>query len=75
MHDKLEKLKDKALRLTDKPGVYLMKNKKNEVIYVGKAKVLRNRVVSYFRKFDSHDEKVFMTLILLLPIQNLKLWF
>ncbi len=58
MHDKLEKLKDKALRLTDKPGVYLMKNKKNEVIYVGKAKVLRNRVVSYFRKFDSHDEKV-----------------
>ncbi|MDE5852798.1 MAG: UvrB/UvrC motif-containing protein, partial [Oscillospiraceae bacterium] len=58
MHDKLEQLKDKALRLTDKPGVYLMKNKKSEVIYVGKAKVLRNRVVSYFRNFDSHDEKV-----------------
>ena len=54
----LEKLRKKALRLADSPGVYIMKNSKNEVIYVGKAKVLRNRVVSYFRNISSQNEKV-----------------
>ena len=37
------------------PGVYLMKNERNKIIYVGKAKNLRNRVRSYFR--GSHDTK------------------
>ena len=44
--------------LPDKPGVYLMKNFFGEVIYVGKAKVLKNRVKSYFQKSKNHSEKV-----------------
>ena len=40
---------DKLLLLPNKPGCYLMKNKDNVVIYVGKAKNLKNRVNSYFR--------------------------
>ncbi len=48
-------LKDKLAVLPDKPGCYLMKNDKGEIIYVGKAKVLKNRVRSYFT--GSHDGK------------------
>ncbi|WP_460295070.1 excinuclease ABC subunit UvrC [Clostridium sardiniense] len=44
--------------LPDKPGVYLMKNSLGEVIYVGKAKVLKNRVRQYFRNSKNHSEKV-----------------
>ena len=40
---------DKLLLLPNKPGCYLMKNKDNVIIYVGKAKNLKNRVNSYFR--------------------------
>ncbi len=46
---KLLQLLDKAKTLPKKPGCYLMKNKNGEVIYVGKAKSLKNRVVSYFQ--------------------------
>ena len=44
-----EKLKDKLLNLPMLPGCYLMKNKDGNIIYVGKAKKLKNRVNSYFR--------------------------
>lgn len=44
--------------LPDKPGVYLMKNTLGEIIYVGKAKVLKNRVRQYFQNSKSHSEKV-----------------
>ena len=44
-----EKLKDKLLNLPMLPGCYLMKNKDGVIIYVGKAKKLKNRVNSYFR--------------------------
>ncbi|WP_415333347.1 excinuclease ABC subunit UvrC [Clostridium perfringens] len=44
--------------LTDKPGVYIMKNSLGEVIYVGKAKVLKNRVRQYFQNSKNHSEKV-----------------
>jgi len=43
-----EKLKQKLENLPLDPGVYLYKNSKDKIIYVGKAKVLRNRVRSYF---------------------------
>lgn len=44
----LSTLLDKANTLPKKPGCYFMKNKSEEVIYVGKAKNLKNRVTSYF---------------------------
>ncbi|GAA0716612.1 excinuclease ABC subunit UvrC [Clostridium malenominatum] len=44
--------------LPDKPGVYIMKNALGEVIYVGKAKVLKNRVRQYFQSSKNHSEKV-----------------
>ncbi|WP_420908789.1 excinuclease ABC subunit UvrC [Brevibacillus humidisoli] len=48
-------IKEKLAVLPDKPGCYLMKNSAGEIIYVGKAKVLKNRVRSYFT--GSHDGK------------------
>ncbi|HFJ9449615.1 excinuclease ABC subunit C [Bacillus anthracis] len=50
-----EHLKEKLAILPDQPGCYLMKDKQGTVIYVGKAKVLKNRVRSYFT--GSHDRK------------------
>lgn len=44
--------------LPDKPGVYIMKNALGEVIYVGKAKILKNRVRQYFQSSKNHSEKV-----------------
>ena len=44
--------------LPENPGVYLMKNSLGEVIYVGKAKILKNRVRQYFQNSKNHSEKV-----------------
>ncbi|QOR65740.1 excinuclease ABC subunit UvrC [Cytobacillus suaedae] len=52
MHDHL---KEKLSVLPDQPGCYLMKDKNGTIIYVGKAKILKNRVRSYFT--GSHDGK------------------
>jgi len=49
------KLKNKIALLPTEPGCYLMKNEADEVIYVGKAKNLKNRVKSYFT--GAHNEK------------------
>ena len=48
-----EKIRKKLKTLPSKSGVYIMRDKKGEVIYVGKAKILKNRVSQYFR----HSEK------------------
>ncbi len=53
----IDQLKNKAHSLPQAPGVYLMKNKLGEVIYVGKAKKLRNRVSQYFVQTVSHSPK------------------
>lgn len=51
----MNQLKEKLAVLPDQPGCYLMKDRQGTVIYVGKAKVLKNRVRSYFT--GSHDKK------------------
>ena len=52
-------LNDKVKKLPMQPGIYIMKDKKGEIIYVGKAKSLKNRVSSYFRSVDKHLPKVY----------------
>ena len=52
-----EELRDKAHSLPLKPGVYIMQNAASEVIYVGKAKALKNRVSQYFQDQSRHNEK------------------
>ena len=51
-------LNSKLSILPDNPGVYLMKNSKNQIIYVGKAKILKNRVRQYFQNNKNHSPKV-----------------
>lgn len=51
-------LEEELKKLPDKPGVYLMKNEDDEIIYVGKAKILKNRVRQYFQKNKQHSVKV-----------------
>lgn len=52
-----EELKQAALSLPYEPGVYLMKDASDTVIYVGKAKKLKNRVSQYFQDTASHNAK------------------
>jgi len=52
-----EELRDKALSLPYEPGVYLMSDRHGKIIYVGKAKKLKNRVSQYFQDSASHTGK------------------
>lgn len=60
---KIDELRKKALSLPLEPGVYIMRDKNGEIIYIGKAKKLKNRVVQYFRSIDSHLPKVYQMVI------------
>lgn len=53
---KREELLKKALQLPERPGVYLMKDENQKIIYIGKAKILPNRVSSYFKPVE-HNTK------------------
>lgn len=55
-----EELKEKALSLPFAPGVYIMRDKTDKVIYVGKAKKLKNRVSQYFQDTANHTPKTRM---------------
>lgn len=55
---RLSRLKKRANRLPLLPGVYIMKNKNDEIIYIGKAKALKNRVTQYFGGGSGHTAKV-----------------
>src|SRR5688500_214715 len=57
MDDRLEKLSEKARTLPKAPGVYLMKDSKGRVIYVGKSASLRDRVCSYFQPATKLESK------------------
>ena len=54
----MQELRKKAMALPKTPGVYLMKNEKGTIIYVGKAKALKNRVSQYFGSQNTHSVKV-----------------
>ena len=58
MNPKMGELRQKAMALPLQPGVYIMKNSKGEIIYIGKAKKLKNRVSQYFGSQNNHTEKV-----------------
>lgn len=58
MNERLPFLREKTAQLTTSPGVYLMKDRMDGIIYIGKAKNLRNRVTSYFRVSADHTPKV-----------------
>jgi excinuclease ABC subunit C len=58
-HEKhIKELRARAMRLPLHPGVYLMHDKSGKIIYIGKAKALKNRVSQYFGSEKNHDEKV-----------------
>ena len=55
----VQKIRDTYLAdLPDRPGVYFMRRKNGEILYVGKAKSLRNRVRSYFTGIDAHPTRL-----------------
>lgn len=58
MNEKLHILREKAMKLPLTPGVYIMKNKQGKIIYIGKAKKLKNRVSQYFGSQNKHTVKV-----------------
>lgn len=58
MSEKRLELRKKAMSLPLLPGVYIMKNAEKEIIYIGKAKALKNRVSQYFGSQNGHTVKV-----------------
>ncbi len=54
----MKTLKEKANKLPLNPGVYIMKDSKGNIIYIGKAKALKNRVSQYFGSQNKHPQKV-----------------
>ena len=58
MNDRIPYLRKKSMKLPLNPGVYIMKNKSGEIIYIGKAKMLKNRVSQYFGSQNNHTLKV-----------------
>jgi excinuclease ABC subunit C len=51
-------IEEELKKLPAKPGVYIMRNKKDDIIYVGKAIILKNRVRQYFQNNRNHTEKI-----------------
>ncbi len=54
----LRRIKMKMSDVPEDPGVYFMKSRSDEILYIGKAKNLRDRVSSYFRHNEQHTEKI-----------------
>ncbi|MBR0540906.1 MAG: excinuclease ABC subunit UvrC [Clostridia bacterium] len=58
MNPNMKQLRKKAMSLPLLPGVYIMKDKSDKIIYIGKAKKLKNRVSQYFGSQNNHPVKV-----------------
>ena len=54
----IKELRKKAMALPLLPGVYIMRDRSHNIIYIGKAKALKNRVSQYFGSQNNHQEKV-----------------
>ena len=54
----IKELRKKAMKLPLHPGVYIMHSRDDTIIYIGKAKALKNRVSQYFGSDKNHNEKV-----------------
>jgi excinuclease ABC subunit C len=54
----IKELRSRAMRLPLHPGVYIMHDQSGKIIYIGKAKALKNRVSQYFGSEKNHDDKV-----------------
>ena len=54
----IKELREKAMALPLLPGVYIMRDSSHNIIYIGKAKALKNRVSQYFGSQNNHQEKV-----------------
>ena len=64
-------IKDKLAKVSSKPGVYLMKDVHGKVIYVGKARILKKRLASYFARIENSRSRIDMkTEILIRNISN-----
>ncbi|MBQ8614818.1 MAG: excinuclease ABC subunit UvrC [Ruminiclostridium sp.] len=59
MFERLDYLRNKANHLPTLPGVYQMKDKTGTIIYIGKAKSLKNRVTTYFHAVEAHNAKTY----------------
>lgn len=59
MFERLDYLREKSNKLPLHPGVYQMKDKNGNIIYIGKAKMLKNRVTSYFHAVEAHNAKTY----------------
>ena len=55
--ERLDRLRAKARRLPLTPGVYLMHDRTGKIIYIGKAKALKNRVTQYFGSDTGHTDE------------------
>ena len=58
MNEKLTELRAQAMKLPLSPGVYIMRDRSDKIIYIGKAKALKNRVSQYFGSQNRHSTKV-----------------
>lgn len=58
MDERIRRLRKKAMNLPALPGVYIMHDKNNNIIYIGKSKTLKNRVSQYFGSPKNHSDKV-----------------
>lgn len=56
--ERITRLRAKAMKLPLLPGVYIMHDASGKIIYIGKAKALKNRVSQYFGSEKNHDDKV-----------------